>query len=134
MPSATPATDSGDRLWTRRRQCADDARALVKMQGFEPDRNISKELQVIGWSNHYNATDQRCYVRVDFYQRIEALPKGRQVRQVYWLLDAHENASVAACSDWIIPEMEPFCEVEGDTTGGCARCRADVRKRMEQQP
>jgi hypothetical protein len=113
VPSATPATDSGEPPVDKAAACVhDDARALVKMQGFEPDRNISKELQVIGWSNHYNATYQRCYVVVDFLSAYRSLPKGRQVRQVYWLLDAYENASVAACSDWIIPEMEPFCEVE----------------------
>ncbi len=85
---------------------------------------------MIAWTNHYNATDQRCYVRVDFYQGFETQPKGRQMRSVYWLFDAHENASVASCSDG--PEMERFCDVAGDSTGGCARCRAEVRKRMEQ--
>jgi hypothetical protein len=58
-------TKSSALVWERTRQCAEQAERLASRIKRENAQD-PKDAQVMGWDNHYNQKEQRCYVQVSF--------------------------------------------------------------------
>jgi hypothetical protein len=87
--TAIPDSAKAPDIWTRSRQCADDSDRLATR--LQRQQAASSGAKVIGWSNHYNRKDSRCYVEINYVG-----PKGTVPRYSRELYDAVEVLQVAS--------------------------------------
>jgi len=99
-PTAAPQADSATTrrntteqvdIWTRSRQCADDSERLATRLQREA-APYQKGPKVMGWSNHYNRKDGRCYVEIAYYNASAERDAPRYYRELH---DAVEGLLLA---------------------------------------
>lgn len=96
--AVTKASVNEREMWERSRQCSDHAERLATR--FERDlAQYPKAAQLAQWSNHYNHTDRRCYVQLDFFNR--SVTKENRVMPVFHhqLYDAIEHLELASYTE-----------------------------------
>jgi hypothetical protein len=67
IPSETSVASKTEQpdTWDRSRQCADHSERLATRL----ERENPTDARIVGWSNHYNRKEHRCYVEIDFVNK-----------------------------------------------------------------
>ena len=122
-----PQADS----WERSRQCAEQAQRIARRNGWI-EGGKTGSIRLMGWSNHYSGTFQRCFVRVSYFDE-EARTNRALPLITYSLFDAFENNEIAICTDSVNAAAAYGCHVMepgAESSSDCRACQRFVNERM----
>jgi hypothetical protein len=129
--ASTEAAQPSNSVWSRMKDCAEQADRVVKRDWADRPRSPDA-VGLTNWENHYSPTYERCYMVVysalDHAKTDSTLP-----RTIYQLIDPFERKELAACTDQVKPKSDAFCSVsvEGEeSSGNCTACRSYIKDRM----